>query len=337
MEDEIMVSISCITYNHEKYLADAIESFLMQKTTFKFEILIHDDASTDATAQIILKYEKLYPDIIKPIYQTENHYSKNIEISSIYQYPRARGRYIALCEGDDYWTDPSKLQKQVDYLESHPECSLCFHNAEVVDARTSKKTGKLHVPWASNNRKYFYSKNTIYQAGELALLDFIPTASLIFPKHLVLDFINNPPDWFMNAIVGDAPLRLVLASHGYAYYIDEAMSIYRVDVEGSSTERAKLINKDSNELVRRLNKHIEIIDGFDKYSKYKYTDQLDEAKKVWEVSKLRTLGKIKVLKNQRYKSYYKELSNRERTVNYLLLHFPIIYKKIVNIKKALTN
>ena len=87
----------------------------MQKTDFPFEILIHDDASTDGTADIIREYEAKYPDIIKPIYQTENQYSKGIKVSQVYQFPRAKGKYIALCEGDDYWTDPYKLQKQVDF------------------------------------------------------------------------------------------------------------------------------------------------------------------------------------------------------------------------------
>lgn len=108
-----IVSISCITYNHEDYIRDAIEGFLMQKTTFPVEILIHDDASTDKTADIIREYEKKYPHLIKPIYQTENQYSKGIGVSATYQYPRANGNYITLCEGDDYWTDPYMLQKQV--------------------------------------------------------------------------------------------------------------------------------------------------------------------------------------------------------------------------------
>jgi len=100
-----LVSICCLTYNHAPYIRDAIEGFLMQKTNFPVEILIHDDASTDGTADIIREYETRYPDIIKPIYQTENQYSKGVKISWEYQFSRARGKYIALCEGDDYWTD----------------------------------------------------------------------------------------------------------------------------------------------------------------------------------------------------------------------------------------
>ena len=112
MED-IKVSVCCLVYNHEKYLRQCLDSLLMQETNFKYEILIHDDASTDGSADIIREYESKFPDIIKPIYQTENQYSKQVQISWTYQYPRARGKYLAWCEGDDFWSDKKKLQKQV--------------------------------------------------------------------------------------------------------------------------------------------------------------------------------------------------------------------------------
>ena len=140
IEIQPIVSICCITYNHGKYIRDAIEGFLMQKISFPIEILIHDDASTDKTADIIREYKLKYPDIIKPIYQTENQYSKGISISATYQFPRARGKYIALCEGDDYWTDPYKLQKQVDFLEANAEYGLVSTDIDLID-----ENGK-HIP-----------------------------------------------------------------------------------------------------------------------------------------------------------------------------------------------
>lgn len=122
-----LVSICCATYNHAPYIRQCLDGFVMQKTNFPVEILIHDDASTDGTQDIIREYEQRYPDIIKPIYQTKNQYSKGVKVSLVYNYSRARGKYIALCEGDDYWTDPYKLQKQVDFLESHPDYVMCSH------------------------------------------------------------------------------------------------------------------------------------------------------------------------------------------------------------------
>lgn len=110
-----MVSICCLAYNHVPYIRKCLENFMMQKTNFPFEVLIHDDASTDKTADIIGEYEAKYPNIIKPIYQTENQYSKGVGVTRVYQFPRVKGKYIAMCEGDDYLTDPLKLQKQVDF------------------------------------------------------------------------------------------------------------------------------------------------------------------------------------------------------------------------------
>lgn len=127
MQNNPLVSICCLTYNHAPYIRQCIESFLMQQTNFLFEVLIHDDASTDETTDIIREYERKYPDIIYPIYQTVNQYSQGIKVSATYNFPRARGKYIAMCEGDDYWIDPLKLQKQVDFLEKHNEYVICSH------------------------------------------------------------------------------------------------------------------------------------------------------------------------------------------------------------------
>ena len=123
-----LVSICSLAYNHAPYIRQCLESFLMQKSNFKYEIIIHDDASTDGTAEIIKEYADKYPDLIKPIYQKENQYSKGVRgIFARFVFPKAKGKYIAMCEGDDYWTDPFKLQKQVDFLEKNPGYSMCFH------------------------------------------------------------------------------------------------------------------------------------------------------------------------------------------------------------------
>jgi len=132
-----LVTISCITYNHEKYIRDAIESFLAQQTSFPIEILIHDDASTDKTTNIIREFEQKHPDLIFPLYQTENQYSKGVKPEKINQ-DRARGKYLAYCEGDDYWPDPLKLQKQVDFLEANPDYSLTYCRFKTLDQSTGQ-------------------------------------------------------------------------------------------------------------------------------------------------------------------------------------------------------
>ena len=145
MSQNMMVSVICNTYNHGPYVRDALEGFVTQQTNFPFEVLVHDDASTDNTADIIREYEAKYPEIIKPIYQTENQYSQKVRIDRTFQIPRITGKYVAVCEGDDYWTDPMKLQKQVDFLESHPDYSLCACSTVWQNLKTgiTEEAGKI--------------------------------------------------------------------------------------------------------------------------------------------------------------------------------------------------
>ena len=140
-----VVSIRCITYNHEPYIAEALDGFLMQETDFPFEIVVHDDASTDNTANIIREYEAKYPKILKPIYETENQYSKHDGSLRKIMNNACKGKYIAFCEGDDYWIDSKKLQKQVDFLEKNPDYEMCYTNYKVFNQQTQKTTGNcLH-------------------------------------------------------------------------------------------------------------------------------------------------------------------------------------------------
>lgn len=218
-QDNIVVSICCITYNHEKYIRDAIEGFLMQETDFPIEIIIHDDASTDSTPDIIREYVDKYPNLFVPIFQTENQYSQGKRIYGTFVLPRARGKYIALCEGDDYWTSPQKLQMQVDYMQAHSECALCFHAAQVVyeDNPTRKEIRSPRpIPRLSQ---------TIRIADWLRQL-FIATCTVVFRvPHTPL------PDWYYGLRnAGDWPLFLWLALNGGEIrymYTSEPFAIYR--------------------------------------------------------------------------------------------------------------
>lgn len=264
--NDILVSIHCITYNHEKYITDAIEGFLMQKTNFKLEILIHDDASTDRTADIIREYEKKHPNLIKPIYQKENQYSKGGASVESFNYKRAKGKYVAVCEGDDYWTDPRKLQKQVDYLEKNPECSLVFHAADIVKAN-KEKTGAIGR---------IAEESRIVKMDEIVLKaepNFIPTASRVFRKA----FIDKLPNWYMNASIGDFPMALLMGNYGYFYYIDEVMSAYRTGVSGSWTSRM-FNGKNNKENTIKVNREcIQILNEFNHFSNYQFRQEVNNA------------------------------------------------------------
>lgn len=224
MTNDPLVSICCITYNHEKYIQQCLEGFLIQKTTFPFEILIHDDASTDRTADIIREYETKYPDIIKPIYQTENQYSKGVFISATYNWSRAKGKYIALCEGDDYWIDPMKLQKQVDFLEAHPECGL-VHTELDHYYTVQKKYEKNH--WKVN--EVFNQSGDIYENLLVGYKgSMIYTCTACFRKELCVDNELYRKAVAQKVRYGDTVLFAHIASVSLIGYIDESTAVRRV-------------------------------------------------------------------------------------------------------------
>lgn len=222
----LMVSISCLTYNHENYIRQCLDGFVMQKTNFRFEAIVHDDASTDRTAEIVREYAEKYPDIIKPIFETENQYSKGNGIIEDIMVSNLRGKYVAICEGDDYWIDPLKLQKQFDYMESHPNCSLCFH----PDYRLFGD-GKMMSHHPRIKRDTYKTKDVILLDGGL-----MATGSMFFRN---VDYIcrEERPKFWTNSPVGDEPLRLYLSTRGSIGYIDKMMSVYRMSSVGSWTSK----------------------------------------------------------------------------------------------------
>ena len=192
-----LVSICCLTYNHEAFIRDALEGFLRQRTDFDFEILIYDDASTDGTARIIREYAMGDPERIrphpaggKPIFQ-RGHEPPAVHLT----FPGQGGKYIAMCEGDDYWTDPDKLQRQVDYLESHPGCSLCIHSARILTVDGSRSDRRMR-PYRGNRR--IRPEEIIDKACGYA------TASMVFPSRLVKEL----PSYYDGLPGGDIPCSL---------------------------------------------------------------------------------------------------------------------------------
>jgi len=324
--EDIMVSISCITYNHEKYISDAIEGFLMQKTNFKYEILIHDDASTDDTANIIREYEKKFPDLIKPIYQKENQWSKGVRrIENIYNIPRAKGKYIAFCEGDDFWIDPYKLQKQVDFLEAHEDFTMSIHAAKRVTP-DGKFLNSYLGPYKSGDQVF-----DIKDIGKY----FFATASKVVRK----DVIEVLPNWAYIGEAGDFPMELIIFSKGKVFYFDQVMSAYRVMVPGSANERLK--NKNRKEKIDYYNERIFILEEFDKYTDSKFREYINNYILSLEITKnsllLNPLKKLNFAYSLYNKKEFREKKTFERFKKIVRLFFPkissFLYLKLIKGEK----
>lgn len=213
-----LVSICCTTFNQVQYIDQAIESFLRQKTDYPIEIIIHDDASTDGTAEKVKAYANRYPDLIFPILQKENQWSQGAKPSATYVWPRARGKYIALCEGDDYWTDELKLQKQVDFLEANSTYTLTHHQVNLL------REGTLEPDPLNNSTP---ETTTIL---DLAKYNYIRTLSVVFRNPHLQEY----PDLFQKSPVGDYVLYLFLLNKfpGKIRYFDDLMGVYRIHGKG---------------------------------------------------------------------------------------------------------
>lgn len=310
-----LVSICCITYNHENYIRDAIEGFLMQKTTFPIEILIHDDASTDKTADIIREYEKKHPDIIKPIYQKENQYSKGVKINQEFNFPRAQGKYIALCEGDDYWTDPLKLQKQVDFMEENKDCSMCFHRSKIELFNNHKnivKNQKLGEYSKNHNQTFFPKNKFFYEGGSSA-----PTASMIFKSK----YIQSLPEWYFNSPVGDTPLKLILSQKGKIGFLNDVMAIRRIGLPGSWNDR---VRDGKEEEIKYLNGMIKMLIKFNKHSSGKYFRDVFRQMVKYDRSRILFGEKNSILDDISFD--FKKTNSKQRLLIKTVKSYPDIYR-----------
>ncbi|HNW85558.1 MAG TPA: glycosyltransferase [Candidatus Limiplasma sp.] len=226
-----LVSICCVTYNHAATIAGALESFLAQRADVPIEILVHDDASTDGTEAILRRYAAQYPDTVFPLFETENQYRKGTAMDATFNFPRARGEYIALCEGDDEWTDPHKLQKQIECIKAHPGATFCFTNGTVRDM-SGAAPDRAFVPYYPEEAAYYIPRTRTLNLEEIARLTFIPTASFLFPRS-ALESI--PREWLLSPCPnGDLRLKLLLTGAGEAVYLHAFTCLYRLNAASSA-------------------------------------------------------------------------------------------------------
>lgn len=254
MDSEYKVAVVCTAYNHEPYIRQCIESIINQRTTFKYMLLIHDDASTDGTSTIIREYQKKYPDIVFPIIQQENQYSKGIRIINEIILPHVKTPYIAICEGDDYWCDDSKLERQFSYMESHPDCGICVHEA--------KRINYIYDIQDLNTKEIYekdYSVEEVigFQSGHFA------TNSIFIRTELS----RNIPNEFFCSHFGDWQMIIYGAQNKYLHYLPNVMSVYNQGVPGSYTTRTAQSLKYN---IETRNEILNLLQTLDVYYDFKY-------------------------------------------------------------------
>lgn len=263
-----IVSVCVQTYQHASYIRECLDSILMQVTDFPFEILLGEDASTDGTREICIEYAEKHPDKIRLFL---HHRENNIKIlgsptgrfNSLTNFFSARGKYIAICEGDDYWTDPEKLQKQYLFMESNSDCSLCFHASKTIRNNDPDNFSiERHYYNPGSNR--FGIKDIVSGGG-----GFMATNSMMFPQ----EYVAEVPNWIIRASVLDFPLMLILANSGNIGYIDEVMSAYR----HLSSNEAWTYSLTKRKTRKKFQKSLYILlSDFDEWTQYEHHKYLSK-------------------------------------------------------------
>ena len=309
MENDIKVSIICNTYNQEKYIKETLEGFVNQKTDFLFEVLVHDDASTDNTAGIIKEYEEKYPELIKPIYQTENQYSKKVKIIKTFQVPRIKGEFVAFCEGDDCWIDNLKLQKQYDFMSKHPEYSMCATSTIWYNLKTGIKEKRCQI---TEDRDVPLEEIISGKKG-----GSFQTASIFTRK----DVFCSYPEWRSMFPIGDFPLFVLAALKGKVRMFADVTTLYRFYAENSWTVRM-----DNEESRARISKQmITALEALNRNTEYKHDSIINK-----RILKHKyTLALMEhdwcALKSGELKEMYKSRSAFYRLSDYLRCKYPKLY------------
>ena len=305
--DAPLVTICCIAFNQESYISQTIEGFLTQKTNFAFEVLIHDDASTDNTAKIIRQYAEKHPKLIKPIFQKENQWSKGVSPSQNFVWPKVRSKYMALCEGDDYWVDTNKLQKQVDFLEKHPDFGLVYTKTKLFN----QQKGKLI------SRK---SPSKMHPEGIL-FYNPIPTLTTLFKTDLMKSYLEMEKENINKWPMKDYPMWIWIYYHSKIHFLEETTSVYRV------------LNTSASHFTDG-EKRMDFMESSFDMTKYFAEKFLDNNKYLAFLEfKYRSLYKAAILyKTDRHKKYYNFLSKLKNkklsTILFLILFERLYIRKL---------
>ncbi len=265
--DDTAVTVCCITYNHEHLIRQALDSFLMQKTNFKFKVFVGEDNGPDGTADVIREYAEKYPDIIVPFLRTEN---MGAQTNLIDLCNHATSPYIAFCEGDDFWIDEYKLQKQYDYMQAHEDVRMCYTNTEILAPEDwhlnsyykHEKDGKMIIPGCTPG----FKKKDYYLAEDFVRVFPNHTSSAFYRWNYDLDI----PDWYFEGLIGDTPITILQMGRGKAVYLPDVTSVYR------RSDVGVFMNKDNQEHFAntRLD-YVRLLSGLRKYFSAHFGEYMD--------------------------------------------------------------
>ena len=289
--NDVKVTVICLTYNHEAWIRDALESFVDQDVPWPIEVLVHDDASTDRTASIVREFESRYPDMIYGFYAPQNRQSQGIIPSRDILMPYIRGEFVALCEGDDYWTDPHKLRRQVEALEANPKVDICAHSA-----RRLRPDGQ---EWNDAPRAY----NCLIPA-EVVILGgggFVATSSLLVRASCYKEI---PP--FREELFNDYSLQIWGSLRGGMVYLSDFLSVYRQGLPGSWTEQHHgQAHVEYRVLIRNM------LRALDTYTEGKYSKAIEERIKLYDSDDLASGGHIlSMLKPEQLPTTWQQIRRR---------------------------
>lgn len=301
MQNQPFLSIYCLVHNHESFLEQCLSGFVIQKTNFSFVAIVHDDASTDNSKKIIEKYSRLYPQIIKPIFEEENIYQRND--GSIFKLMESKmiGKYVAICDGDDYWTDPYKLQKQVDFLEKHPNYSMCIHSSQCL----------LDTTHQFIDSAFSHIEDKDYSATELFENWQAATSSFVFNRNALNYHISD----YRDILYMDIIYVLRCAEIGKIRGISDAMSVYRINRNGVTQRNDMELSN-----ITRYPRHIKFI-----------SDNFSCVKKS---SLKRALGTVLLYKSFTYDKYFSKTWFSDFILGLLynpLNAFEILYNKVLRL------
>jgi glycosyltransferase involved in cell wall biosynthesis len=327
-----LVSVWLLTFNHKRFIRQAIESVLGQECEFPFEIVIGDDCSTDGTTEIVREYQRNHPGKIRLLLAKRNLWNATPgilgTIMALALYQACRGRYVALLEGDDYWTAPSKLQKQFNFLEAHAECSACFHRTQIVDDK-----GNPQRPFPLTTVKSVYNVEDVIRAMPAH------TSSLMLRREV----IENLPAWFPERRSGDWTIQITAASLGGIGFIDETMSAYRVHKGGSWTAGNSPQSPPAAADLDRLAEILKFYDTVNKHFDYRYDGMIRRQVSTWTYDLAWAHQRLEhwpEMREQFWKAFKACPLNTNMSFGtifrfFLVAHFPALYRLFRRMKKSL--